>query len=425
MNILLLGSGGREHALAWKMKQSPLCEDLFVMPGNAGTAQVAQNVDIALNNFSGIAHFVIDNLIDLVVVGPEEPLVKGLRDFFALSEKLRDIPFVGPSRAGAQLEGSKDFAKEFMHKHKIPTASSRTFTLKTLYEGLQYVEKHTLPVVLKADGLAAGKGVIIATDTETAKTTLKEMLENKKFGEASEKVVIEQYLDGIELSVFVLTDGEHYHILPTAKDYKRVGEGDTGLNTGGMGAVSPVPFADATFMQKVETKIIKPTLAGLKADKIDYIGFIFIGLMNVKGEPYIIEYNVRMGDPETEAVIPRLKTDLVSLLAHAGKRTLDQITIEEDERVATTIVLVSGGYPETFQKGFAIEKLDEVKDALVFHAGTSQNPAERILTNGGRVIAITALADTMEEALAIANKGAETIEFEKKYYRRDIGKDLM
>ncbi|TAE18029.1 MAG: phosphoribosylamine--glycine ligase [Bacteroidetes bacterium] len=425
MNILLLGSGGREHALAWKMKQSPLCEDLFVMPGNAGTAQVAQNVDIALNNFSGIAHFVIDNLIDLVVVGPEEPLVKGLRDFFALSEKLRDIPFVGPSRAGAQLEGSKDFAKEFMHKHKIPTASSRTFTLKTLYEGLQYVEKHTLPVVLKADGLAAGKGVIIATDTETAKSTLKEMLENKKFGEASEKVVIEQYLDGIELSVFVLTDGEHYHILPTAKDYKRVGEGDTGLNTGGMGAVSPVPFADATFMQKVETKIIKPTLAGLKADKIDYIGFIFIGLMNVKGEPYIIEYNVRMGDPETEAVIPRLKTDLVSLLAHAGTRTLDQITIEEDERVATTIVLVSGGYPETFQKGFAIEKLDEVKDALVFHAGTSQNPAERVLTNGGRVIAITALADTMEEALAIANKGAETIEFEKKYYRRDIGKDLM
>lgn len=425
MNILLLGSGGREHALAWKMKQSPLCEDLFVMPGNAGTAQVAQNVDIALNNFSAIAHFVIDNLIDLVVVGPEEPLVKGLRDFFALSEKLRDIPFVGPSRAGAQLEGSKDFAKEFMHKHKIPTASSRTFTLKTLYEGLQYVEKHSLPVVLKADGLAAGKGVIIATDTETAKTTLKEMLENKKFGEASEKVVIEQYLDGIELSVFVLTDGEHYHILPTAKDYKRVGEGDTGLNTGGMGAVSPVPFADATFMQKVETKIIKPTLAGLKADKIDYIGFIFIGLMNVKGEPYIIEYNVRMGDPETEAVIPRLKTDLVSLLAHAGKRTLDQITIEEDERVATTIVLVSGGYPETFQKGFAIEKLDEVKDALVFHAGTSQNPAERVLTNGGRVIAITALADTMEEALAIANKGAETIEFEKKYYRRDIGKDLM
>lgn len=425
MNILLLGSGGREHALAWKMKQSPLCEDLFVMPGNAGTAQVAQNVDIALNNFSAIAHFVIDNLIDLVVVGPEEPLVKGLRDFFALSEKLRDIPFVGPSRAGAQLEGSKDFAKEFMHKHKIPTASSRTFTLKTLYEGLQYVEKHSLPVVLKADGLAAGKGVIIATDTETAKTTLKEMLENKKFGEASEKVVIEQYLNGIELSVFVLTDGEHYHILPTAKDYKRVGEGDTGLNTGGMGAVSPVPFADATFMQKVETKIIKPTLAGLKADKIDYIGFIFIGLMNVKGEPYIIEYNVRMGDPETEAVIPRLKTDLVSLLAHAGKRTLNQITIEEDERVATTIVLVSGGYPETFQKGFAIEKLDEVKDALVFHAGTSQNPAERILTNGGRVIAITALADTMEEALAIANKGAETIEFEKKYYRRDIGKDLM
>lgn len=425
MNILLLGSGGREHALAWKMKQSPLCEDLFVMPGNAGTAQVAQNVDIALNNFSAIAHFVIDNLIDLVVVGPEEPLVKGLRDFFALSEKLRDIPFVGPSRAGAQLEGSKDFAKEFMHKHKIPTASSRTFTLKTLYEGLQYVEKHTLPIVLKADGLAAGKGVIIATDTETAKTTLKEMLENKKFGEASEKVVIEQYLDGIELSVFVLTDGEHYHILPTAKDYKRVGEGDTGLNTGGMGAVSPVPFADATFMQKVETKIIKPTLAGLKADKIDYIGFIFIGLMNVKGEPYIIEYNVRMGDPETEAVIPRLKTDLVSLLAHAGTRTLNQITIEEDERVATTIVLVSGGYPETFQKGFAIEKLDEVKDALVFHAGTSQNPAERILTNGGRVIAITALADTMEEALAIANKGAETIEFEKKYYRRDIGKDLM
>jgi phosphoribosylamine--glycine ligase len=278
---------------------------------------------------------------------------------------------------------------------------------------------------LKADGLAAGKGVIIATDIETAKTTLKEMLENKKFGEASEKVVIEQYLDGIELSVFVLTDGEHYHILPTAKDYKRVGEGDTGLNTGGMGAVSPVPFADATFMQKVETKIIKPTLAGLKADKIDYVGFIFIGLMNVKGEPYVIEYNVRMGDPETEAVIPRLKTDLVSLLAHAGKRTLDQITIEEDSRFATTIVLVSGGYPETFQKGFAIEKLDEVKNALVFHAGTSQNPAERVLTNGGRVIAITALADTMEEALAIANQSAETIDFEKKYYRRDIGKDLM
>lgn len=425
MNILLLGSGGREHALAWKMTQSPLCTNLFVMPGNAGTTQIAQNVDIALNNFSGIAHFVLDNDIDLVVVGPEEPLVKGLRDFFEQSEALSKIPFVGPGRIGAKLEGSKDFAKEFMHKYKIPTASSRTFTAKTVYEGLQYLEKHTLPIVLKADGLAAGKGVIIAPDVATGKATLHEMLENKKFGEASEKVVVEQYLDGIELSVFVLTDGKNYHILPTAKDYKRVGEGDTGLNTGGMGAVSPVPFADKIFMKKVEDKIIKPTLEGLKREKIDYVGFIFIGLMNVKGEPFVIEYNVRMGDPETEAVIPRLKTDLVALLHHAGKRTLDQIKIEEDERFATTIVLVSGGYPENFDKGFVIEKIEDVNHALVFHAGTTQNPAGHILTNGGRVIAVTALGTTLPEALAYANESANTIIFDKKYFRQDIGKDLM
>lgn len=425
MNTLLIGSGGREHALAWKIKQSPLCQKLYVLQGNAGTAQIATNVDIASNNFAGIAHFVLDHAIDLVIVGPEEPLVKGLRDFFQQSEALKNIPFVGPGRLGAQLEGSKDFSKSFMKKYKIPTASSQTFTLKTLHEGLAYLEKHALPIVLKADGLAAGKGVIIATDIASAKATLKEMLENKKFGEASEKVVIEQYLEGIELSVFVLTDGETYRILPTAKDYKRVGEGDTGLNTGGMGAVSPVPFADKAFMQKVEEKIIKPTLEGLKADKIDYVGFIFVGLMNVKGEPFVIEYNARMGDPETEAVIPRLKTDLLELLYHAGKRTLSQIHIEEDARFATTIVLVSGGYPASFEKGYQIAGIENVENALVFHAGTIQNEAGHILTNGGRVIAVTGLGDTLGEALANANKEAEKIQFEKKYYRRDIGKDLM
>ncbi len=424
MNILLIGNGGREHALAWKMQQSPLCTTLYVMPGNAGTAEIAQNVDIALNNFAGIAHFVLDKAIALVIVGPEEPLVKGLRDFFHQSEALKDIPFVGPARLGAQLEGSKDFSKSFMQKYRIPTASSRTFTLKTLHEGLQYVEKHTLPIVLKADGLAAGKGVIISQDVAHAKQTLREMLENKKFGEASDKVVIEQYLEGIELSVFVLTDGKTYRTLPTAKDYKRIGEGDTGLNTGGMGAVSPVPFADHAFMQKVTQRIIEPTIAGLKKEGIDYIGFLFIGLMNVHGEPYVIEYNVRMGDPETEAVIPRLKTDLVKLLHHAGTQTLHEIEIEEIPEFATTIVLVSGGYPEAFEKGFSIEGAGEVSDAIVFHAGTTQNIAGRTLTNGGRVMAITALGNTLAEALAKANAGAEKIQFEKKYYRRDIGKDL-
>ncbi len=425
MNILLLGSGGREHAFAWKMKQSPLCEKLYVAPGNAGTATVAINVEIALNNFAAIAHFVLDNAINLVVVGPEEPLVKGLRDFFAQSEALRAIPFVGPSRAGAQLEGSKDFAKQFMQRHHIPTATSQTFTLKTIHEGLAYVAKHTLPIVLKADGLAAGKGVIIATDVETAQNTLREMLQNKKFGEASEKVVIEQYLDGIELSVFVLTDGTHYKVLPTAKDYKRIGEGDTGLNTGGMGAVSPVPFADVAFMKKVTDKIIKPTLAGLKADKIDYVGFVFIGLMNIKGEPYVIEYNVRMGDPETEAVLPRLKTDFLKLLLHTANRTLNEIEIEEHEKFATTIVLVSGGYPESFDKGYPITSLDKAQNALVFHAGTTTDTTNQIVTNGGRVIAVTGLGNTFAESLAIANEGAAAINFEKKYYRRDIGKDLM
>jgi len=425
MNILLLGSGGREHAFAWKMKQSPLCENLYVAPGNAGTAAIATNVAIPLLNFAAIAHFVLDNAIDLLVVGPEEPLVKGLRDFFAQSEALCAILFIGPSLVGAQLEGSKDFAKLFMKRHNIPTAASQTFTIKTLQEGLAYLDKHSLPIVLKADGLAAGKGVIIAPDIASAKITLREMLEDKKFGEASAKVVIEQYLDGIELSVFVLTDGTHYKILPTAKDYKRIGEGDTGLNTGGMGAVSPVPFADEAFMKKVTANIIKPTLAGLQADKIDYVGFIFIGLMAVKGEPYVIEYNVRMGDPETEAVLPRLKTDFVHLLSMAAKRTLDQVTLEEEAQFATTIMLVSGGYPEVFEKGYPIEGVEDVQNAFVFHAGTCENETKQTSTHGGRVIAVTALGDTLPEALALANKAAETITFEKKYYRRDIGKDLM
>jgi phosphoribosylamine---glycine ligase len=424
MKILVLGSGGREHTFAWKLAQSPLCEKLFVAPGNAGTNFHAENVNLSLNNFASIAHFVIDNQVDIVLVGPEEPLVKGIRNFFAMSEKLKNVAVIGPCKDGARLEGSKDFAKKFMEKNQIPTATSATFTKETLKKGLAYLDSHSLPIVLKADGLAAGKGVIIAEDIRTAKKTLEDMLLNQKFGEASQKVVIEEYLDGIEMSAFVITDGIHYKILPEAKDYKRIGEGNTGLNTGGMGAVSPVPFADKTFMQKVEDKVIKPTMLGLQAEKVDFVGFIFFGLMNVKGEPYVIEYNVRMGDPETEVVFPRIKSDFVEMLDKVAQKKLDEYELEIDEQCATTIMLVSGGYPENYDKGFEIKGLDQSKEVLLFHAGTTQQD-NTILTNGGRVIALTSLADSMQEALKQCLQAAESVQFNNKYYRKDIGQDLM
>jgi phosphoribosylamine--glycine ligase len=425
MNILILGSGGREHTFAWKISQSPLCSRLFIAPGNAGTASVAQNVSISVNDFKAIAQFVTDNAVQLVVVGPEEPLVRGIKDYFAAHSALVSIPVIGPDQSGARLEGSKDFAKSFMQKYAIPTASSATFTYETLPQGLSYVDKHSLPVVLKADGLAAGKGVIIAQTTEEARTTLQDMLANKRFGEASAKVVIEQFLSGIELSVFVLTDGKNYVTLPEAKDYKRIGEGDTGPNTGGMGAVSPVPFADAAFMQKVDEQVIKPTILGLQAEGIHYIGFIFFGLMNVKGDPYVIEYNVRMGDPETEVVIPRVKTDLVTLLQATAEGRLSEIQLEIDQNPAATTMLVSGGYPEGYEKGKAISGLDKIRDVMAFHAATKQLPDGTVVTDGGRVLALTATGTTLEEALQKSRTAAQQIEWENKYYRKDIGLDVL
>ncbi len=425
MNVLILGSGGREHAFAWKIAQSLSCQKLFVATGNAGTAQIAQNVDIPLNDFTNIGQFCIDNQIDLVLAGTEAPLVEGIADFFQANENLRKIQFIGPTKAGAMLEGSKDFSKAFMLKYGIPTATARTFEKNSLQEGIAYLEKHSLPIVLKADGLAAGKGVMITEDREEAKQILVEMIEGEKFGKASSKVLIESYLKGIELSVFVLTDGISYKILPSAKDYKRIGEGDTGLNTGGMGAVSPVPFADEVFMHKVEQKIIKPTLQGLKAENIDYLGFIFIGLMNVAGEPYVIEYNVRMGDPETEVVIPRIKSDFLALLSLAAQKRLSEAKLEIDERTATTVMLVSGGYPEDFEKGKVMTGFEKVNsEVLVFHAGTTLKDG-KILTSGGRVVALTALAESKTLALEKSYKAAQVIDYNGKYYRRDIGFDLV
>ncbi|MBO9700044.1 MAG: phosphoribosylamine--glycine ligase [Sporocytophaga sp.] len=424
MNILIVGSGGREHTFAWKIKQSPLCKKLFVAPGNGGTEGIATNVPLQVTEFEKLGKFSVENQIDLVLVGPEVPLVEGIVDYFKSTDSLKQIPVIGPSKDGAMLEGSKDFSKNFMVKYGIPTAASKTFTANELKLGLEYIETQSLPIVLKADGLAAGKGVIIAQSKDEAKTALREMLEDKKFGEASAKVVIEQYLDGIELSVFTISDGSTYKILPEAKDYKRIGEKDTGLNTGGMGAVSPVPFADKAFMDKVEKKVIIPTINGLKAEGIDYVGFIFFGLMNVKGEPYVIEYNARMGDPETEVVIPRIKNDFLEVLVKVADKKLDEVNLEVSDQTATTVMLVAGGYPEDYEKGKVISGLENVGEVLAFHAGTALKD-NKLITNGGRVIALTGLGQDIQGALLKSNKAAENVIWEKRYYRRDIGLDLL
>ncbi len=423
MNILLLGSGGREHTLAWKLAQSPNLSKLYVAPGNAGTASIAENVAIAGDDFPALKEFALKNAIEMVVVGPEDPLVKGVHDFFLADEKLKNITVIGPEKLAATLEGSKEFAKAFMMRHNIPTAAYQSFTATTLEEGYQFLESLQPPYVLKADGLAAGKGVLILNELAEAKSQLREMLLDAKFGKASTTVVIEEFLDGIESSCFVLTDGTHYKILPQAKDYKRIGEGDTGLNTGGMGAVSPVPFADGEYLQKVEERIVKPTVAGLKKDNIPYQGFIFIGLIKIGDDPKVIEYNVRMGDPETEVVIPRLKNDLVSLFKAVGTGTLDTIDLEIDKRVAATVMTVSGGYPEAYEKGKEISGLEKVSDSLVFHAGTTLKD-EAVLTNGGRVIAVTSFGKNISEALDNSYANVEKIDFEGKYYRKDLGFDL-
>jgi len=423
MTILLLGSGGREHALAWKMTQSPLCQKLFVAPGNAGTDAIATNIAISPTDFGEIKKLVLAEKIDMVVVGPEDPLVLGIYDFFLEDEFLKSIPVIGPSKLGAKLEGSKEFAKEFLLKHRIPTAAYHSFTKDTLEKGFHYLEKMKAPYVLKADGLAGGKGVLILSDLDEAKFELSNMLLNEKFGIASSKVVIEEFLSGIELSCFVLTDGKNYKILPTAKDYKRIGEGDTGLNTGGMAAVSPVPFATPELLQKIENRIIKPTIDGLNHDKIIYKGFVFIGLIIVANEPYVIEYNVRMGDPETEVVIPRLKTDLVELFKAVADEKLDEITLEIDERAATTIMLVSGGYPEHYEKGKVISGIENVSDSIVFHAGTNLENGQ-VLSNGGRVLAVTSFGTDFQEAIKKSYQNINKLHFDTMYFRKDIGFDL-
>jgi phosphoribosylamine--glycine ligase len=423
MTILLLGSGGREHALAWKMLQSDKCSKLFVAPGNAGTEAIAKNINISPTDFEAIKNFALQEKVEMVVVGPEDPLVAGIYDFFKNDEALQNIPVIGPSKKGAQLEGSKEFAKEFLVKHNIPTAAYGSFTKETLEKGQKFLETLSPPYVLKADGLAAGKGVLIIQDLEEAKAELKNMLVDEKFGHASSKVVIEEFLDGIELSCFVLTDGKSYKILPTAKDYKRIGEGDTGLNTGGMGAVSPVPFADAVLLKKIENRIVKPTIDGLQKDGIEYKGFVFIGLINVKNEPMVIEYNVRMGDPETEVVIPRLTSDLVELFLAVADEKLDQVSLEVDPRSATTIMVVSGGYPEDYEKGKAISGIENVTDSIVFHAGTKTVDGQ-VVTNGGRVLTVTSYGDNFKEAIQKSYQNIDKLKFEKMYFRKDIGFDL-
>lgn len=423
MHILILGSGGREHAFAWKINQSKHCTKLFVAPGNSGTANIAENLSVSPTNFAAVKALVLQHNIDMVVVGPEDPLVEGIHDFFLQDEELKHVAIIGPQKAAAKLEGSKEFAKQFMMRHQIPTAAYNCFNADTIGDGYKFLETLKPPYVLKADGLAAGKGVLILTDLQQAKTELKHMLLDQKFGKASTTVVIEEFLDGIELSCFILTDGEHYKILPMAKDYKRIGEGDTGLNTGGMGAVSPVPFADEVFKSKIEERIVKPTVEGLKKDNLPYKGFIFIGLIKVGSEPKVIEYNVRMGDPETEVVLPRLKTDLVELFNAIHNQTLQNVEIEIDHRAVTTVMLVSGGYPETYEKGKEINGIDAVKGSIVFHAGSNLVDG-KILTSGGRVMAVTSYGDTYQEAIKKSYQSIEHIKFDKMYYRKDIGFDL-
>ena len=423
MNILLLGSGGREHALAWKIAQSPKTTKLFIAPGNAGTHLTGENVPLNIARFDEIKNFVMAHQIAMVVVGPEAPLAAGLGDFFASDHDLRHIAFVGPQKNGALLESSKDFAKAFMQRYGIPTAGYQTFTLDLLEGGRKFLRTLSPPYVLKADGLAAGKGVVILSDLQAAEAELSAMLDGK-FGAAGNKVVIEEFLEGIELSVFILTDGKNYVLLPEAKDYKRIGEGDTGLNTGGMGSVSPVPFADKTFMDKVKQRIIEPTIHGLQQENIPYRGFIFFGLINVKGEPYVIEYNVRMGDPETESVIPRIQSDLVELLLATAQGNLDNANVEISADTALSVMLVSGGYPDDYQKGKEITGIENTDDILLFHAGTNRNEQGKTITAGGRVIAVTALAPTLEQATKTCYKQVENIRFEDVYFRKDIGKDL-
>ncbi|SHE50704.1 phosphoribosylamine--glycine ligase [Arenibacter palladensis] len=423
MNILILGAGGREHTLAWKLKQSPKLKNLYVAPGNAGTAAIAKNVPIGVNDFEAIKKCVLSENIEMVIVGPEDPLVNGVHDFFLNDIDLKNIPVIGPQKAAATLEGSKQFAKEFMMRHNIPTAAYESFTAETLENGYAFLETLKPPYVLKADGLAAGKGVLILNGLQEAKAELKTMLIDSKFGAASTTVVIEEFLDGIELSCFVLTDGKGFKVLPTAKDYKRIGEGDTGLNTGGMGAISPVPFADKVFMDKVLERIVKPTVEGFKLDNLPYKGFVFIGLIKVGDEPKVIEYNVRMGDPETEVVIPRIKNDLVEVFEAVANQSLDSIDLEIDERAATTVMAVSGGYPEAYGKGMEITGFDNIEDAVVFHAGTELKEG-KVLTNGGRVLAVTAYGSNYKEALKKSYKNMEKLHFNKMYYRKDLGFDL-
>lgn len=424
MRVLLLGSGGREHALAWKIAQSSILDELYIAPGNAGTRQFGKNIPISPIDFDAVKLFVLENSIEMVVVGPEEPLVLGIYDFFTADPDLYKIPVIGPSKYGAQLEGSKDFAKEFMNRHSIPTAKYATFTIDNLEEGLLFLKNMKSPYVLKADGLAAGKGVLIIQDLDEAQAELKSMLQHEKFGEASKKVVIEQFLDGIELSVFIVTDGHSFKLLPEAKDYKRIGEGDTGPNTGGMGAISPVPFADAAFMDKVHNRIIVPTVKGLKSEGIVYKGFVFFGLICVKGDPYVIEYNCRMGDPETEVVIPRLKSDILDLFEGIASNTLSERDIQFIDKSAATVMMVAGGYPYVYEKGKQIYGLNSVVDSLVFHAGTiADGPS--VLTSGGRVLAVTSYGKNIEVAIEKAYEAVSKISFEGAYYRKDLGQDVL